>query len=85
MLEHIAGPVIDEIEPRRSCPGYIAHRHQHCTRCKGQLVAGRWACFFLEGEVVLQIGHAAPIFTGGAMLRPEAVACGPVPRPRRSS
>jgi hypothetical protein len=82
VLEHVAGPVVDEVEPRRSCPGYIVDRHQHCSRCKAQLSHGRWACFFFEGEVVLQIGTAAPIFTGGAVMRPEAVACAPVPRQR---
>ncbi len=85
VVTHLMGPVIDEVEPRRSCPGYIAHRHQECTRCNRTIVNGRWAVFFLEGEVVTQIGQAAPIYTAGTYFHDDATPCdrpAHIPAPR---
>lgn len=67
VVEHVAGPVISSVEYRRSCPGYIVDRRQTCTRCGIELRRGRWAVFFVEGEIVTQVGEQAPIF-GGSRL-----------------
>lgn len=87
VVTHVAGPVQDVVEPRRSCPGYIAHRYQDCTRCGMEIVAGRWAVFFLEGEVVTQLGEAAPIYTSGTYFHPDATPCErpSIPRPREAT
>lgn len=49
---HIAGPVIDCREYRRSCPGYIVDRRQTCLDCGAELARGRWSWFFTLGQPV---------------------------------
>jgi hypothetical protein len=61
---HVAGPVINSVEYRRSCPGYIVDRRQACDDCGRQLVRGRWAVFFAETALVIEhgAGMRVPIF-----------------------
>lgn len=49
---HVAGPVIDCREYRRSCPGYIVDRRQACLDCGAELAHGRWSWFFYVGQPV---------------------------------
>jgi hypothetical protein len=58
---HVAGAVINCREARPSCPGYIVDRRQTCQLCGEQLVRGRWALFFDEGQPVAVYGEHAPI------------------------
>jgi hypothetical protein len=57
---HTAGPVINSREYRRSCPGYIVDRRQACTDCGEQLIRGRWALFFDEGDRVAVLPSRIP-------------------------
>jgi hypothetical protein len=47
---HVAGPIIDCREYRRSCPGFIVDRRQTCLDCGVELCRGRWAIFFAVGQ-----------------------------------
>src|SRR4051812_35607404 len=75
VLEHEAGPIVDVIVPRRSCPGYIETRFQECARCGKLLVRGRWALFFVECQVVYEVGDRAPILTPAYRAEPDARRC----------
>jgi len=68
---HLAGPVIDCREYRRSCPGYIVDRRQACTRCGVQLIQGRWALFYPPDSLVAVLGTV----TYPAAGRPGEAPC----------
>jgi len=68
---HLAGPVIDCREYRRSCPGYIVDRRQTCARCGVQLTRGRWALFYPADTAVAVLGTV----TYPAAGRPGEAPC----------
>jgi hypothetical protein len=75
---HVASPVINCREARPSCPGYIVDRRQTCQVCGQQLVRGRWALFFDEGQRVAVYGARAPI-TYAATGHEAEVPCSGAP------
>lgn len=62
---HRAGPVINSREYRRSWSAtYIVDCRQACTRCGQELVRGRWAIFFDQGQELAATGTGPhPILT----------------------
>lgn len=68
---HVAGPVIDCVEYRVRCPGFVVDRRQTCTRCGYVLGRGKWACYFDEGAEVSQLGT----ILNAAKGKPGEVAC----------
>lgn len=74
-VEHIAGPIISSVEPRPSCPHYVVDRRQACTRCGKQLVRGRWAAFWVPGQLVLEHVYAGIMHTLIDASQPTPVSC----------
>lgn len=74
-LEHIAGPIISSVEPRQSCPHYVVDRRQACIRCGKELVHGRWAAFFVPGQLVLEHVNAGILHTTAFASDPKPVSC----------
>ncbi len=68
---HLAGPIIDCRENRRSCPGYIVDRRQACARCGEQLIRSRWGLFYAPDALVAVLGTV----TYAAAGRPGEAPC----------
>lgn len=81
-VRHLAGPVIDCREYRRSCPQFIVDRRQACSVCGVELVRGRWAMFFTTGSAVATLGTIVYQATGHELeigcdqVQEEGAVCG---------
>jgi hypothetical protein len=69
-LLHVAGPVIDSRRYVRSCPRFIVERRQACTVCGAELIRGRWAVFFADGQVVAAMPGRRPILNAATLDTP---------------